>query len=361
MPRCLIFPFLILTILMYYGSAFANTDYKVLSKAGAESVISHKAAHDKAVDSRGIGVFYGSESYYGTGLRKYKLKPGKALIFERLMLDNNFGEKFDDYQEMEKAAADKAKEENFELSLPPKSTDCFEWCLLIFKDAFEKSGMKEEWLRITRRAHQRSRNSSIPKIWGNGMIGAELAKVLVETGWLALYYNPDTNIPADKPAYIPPPPKDDFPGYGYKWWKDVYFHWEEHSASHIAAKYQRTYYGIPISDFIVDYRPTLELELAEEKETTNERGEKYFIKKTVPVDPPTPKRGDKIKKLEKVPFGFILAGGGRHTALISYGKVYEVHRDYSPTKKDLIEIKDFETEWQWLSGVIIVPPGAWSF
>ncbi len=66
-----------------------------------------------------------------------------------------------------------------------------------------------------------------------------------------------------------------------------------------------------------------------------------------------------VKELKQIPFGLVLARGGKHAAVISYGEVYEVHLEREPLDKELIDVKDFKTQWPWLSGVIMVPPDNW--
>jgi len=181
-----------------------------------------------------------------------------------------------------------------------------------------------------------------------GVIGTELAKVLVDEGWIALYYNPDTVLPKDKPAIIPP--KEEIKKLDLRFlWFDFFVGWAEHVESYNVVKEKKNYYNIPITDMILDYNPTTELKDIRFSS----------LNATVLVDSPTVKKTDKVEKLKQIPFGLLLARGGQHSAIISYGKVYEVHHAAGPVNKKLIDVKDFETEWDWLSGVILVPPGSW--
>ena len=126
MSRCLMFLFLILMILMCYCSAFGkNINYEILGGTGAETIMMYKMAHDEAIDSAGVGLFYGSDSPYGRDTKR----------------EDNIGT----------------------LIFPPAPTDCLGWCLLVLKETFEKSQMKEEWLKINRTAFERSKKSPISK------------------------------------------------------------------------------------------------------------------------------------------------------------------------------------------------------
>lgn len=333
----------------------------LLSQEGASTVKKYKESHDEAIDKTGVGKFYGSESYYAIGLKVYHLNPYQALEFEKLLSDEEFTEKFNNYSTRNKMAAEKAKTETTKIK-PPAETDCLEWCLLNLKKAHAKAGMSQDWKIVISKALEKSRNTQVSKEYNKkGVIGAELAKVLAEAGWAGIYYNPDTNLPSDKPAYVPDPPENK-KGMEYQTWQKRYTQWTEHTNSYDIAKKYKDYYSIPVTELVINYRPTTELMDPYVADTTPMTDEGEHIQKLEPivlVKPLTTKQTDELEQLKNIPFGFLLTRGGNHCAIYSYGKVYEVHRDKGPSSKELIEVKDFETEWQWLSGVIMVPPGEW--
>jgi hypothetical protein len=195
-----------------------------------------------------------------------------------------------------------------------KSTDCIKFVLEALQLGFEKTNMKSEWNKIEKQLLS--------------MSGQQLAKALIDIGWIALFYAPDTN---------------NFYDYDKK---------KEHSTSCFdALKYKK--YGneynkpiIPIYDCVVNYSPTM----------------KY--KDDFPVENPTQLELDKINKVMKLPFAFLLAKYGRHTALLIKGKVFEVHWTES-CYTNLFDTKrsfkyDFSPgTWDWLSGLIVTPKIFW--
>jgi hypothetical protein len=147
--------------------------------------------------------------------------------------------------------------------------------------------------------------------------GTTIFKGYEDAGWEGLYYNPDVNHAADRD--------------------------QEHSYSYSTAKKHSKYYGIKVVDCIINYNPN----------------SIYEDGTDIPPASRTPKESTKVTKLGKVPFGVMLARGGRHTAMILSGRVYEVHYSQGPRDLDLYGSTDFETEWPWYSGIIMVPPGHW--
>ncbi|MFC1749685.1 hypothetical protein ACFL2V_12865 [Pseudomonadota bacterium] len=180
-----------------------------------------------------------------------------------------------------------------------KSTDCITYALNVISHAFENTGNP----------------AAAKKVWKLGKHGTELAKYLVEShNWKGVYINPDVIHPADG---------DD-----------------EHAfTSHLASKTCK-YYKIPLEYKVINYSVTPKT--GPEFGTVNRR-------KGV-----TPLNTVDIKSLDLVNFGFGVSRGGRHTWLFSAGKVYEVHWDEIGV--NLYEASPIRT-YQWLSGVIVVPPG----
>ena len=183
------------------------------------------------------------------------------------------------------------------------SSDCITYQTEAAALGHEKSLANMDWIRI--KSHMKS---------GKGTL---LFKGYVEAGWIGLYYNPDIKHPADR---------DD-----------------EHPASYRSVAKMGKYYDIPVTDSVVNYSPTLV----------------YDDGAAILPAEVTAKDAVNLEKLKKVPFGVMIVRGGRHTAILMKGKVYEVHWKKGPRDLDLYGVSDFETEWEWLSGMIMVPPGKW--
>lgn len=181
-------------------------------------------------------------------------------------------------------------------------TSCIDYLLEATALGHEKSLAKADWKRI--RSFMRE-----------GM-GTLLFKGFEDAGWIGLYFNPDVHNPSDK--------------------------LREHSFSYEELQKHAKYYDLKVRSSIINYRPT----------TTFDDG-------TSPKNV-TPLENSQINKLKGVPFGVLVARGGRHTALIMSGVVFEVHWKMSARDVDLYTATDFEADWQWLSGLIMVPPGFWT-
>jgi hypothetical protein len=334
---------------------YDNKVWDDFSKKGASSVMNYKTLHDKSVDKKGYGIFYGSSSKYIDYIKMFGVTPYQSILMDKMLSDGDFvssyfdkeGDSFDDLERtaLKKVLGEKAPSD----FKTPKNIDCLEWCLLNMRQAYKGSGMSQDWKNILEIVVENSNKTLVSKNYGfKGVVGTELAKVLVDDGWVALYYNPDIVTPNDKPAIIPP--KEEVRKTDLRFlWFEYFGKWTEHIGSYKIAKEKKQYYNIPITDMILNYKPTTELK---DIRFTD-------INSTVIIDSPTVKKTDKVEKLKQIPFGLLLARGGQHSAIISYGKVYEVHRASGPIDKNIIDVKDFETEWDWLSGVILVPPGSW--
>lgn len=170
-------------------------------------------------------------------------------------------------------------------------TDCITYVIDVLKYAFTQTGQQA----VAR------------KVGGLGTYGTALAAYLTTVRWNAHYWNPDVNNPPDNDR--------------------------EHPFSYALALKTRKYYGIPLSGYIVDYRPT----------------------EVAPPKKKTARDGAAFDEFKKVKFAYGLARGGRHTFLCSYGMVYEVHWEEIGDK--LYERSDFYN-FVWNSGVVVTPPDA---
>lgn len=170
-------------------------------------------------------------------------------------------------------------------------TDCITYVINVLKYAFSQVGQK----------------AVAQKVGGLGAYGTALAAYLTTVQWKAHYWNPDVNNPQDNDR--------------------------EHPFSYAMALKTRKYYGIPLSGYIVDYRPTV----------------------VAPPKKMTVRDGVAFDEFKKVRFAYGLARGGKHTFLCSYGMIYEVHWDEIGDK--LYEMSEFD-KFEWNSGVVVTPPDA---
>jgi len=159
-------------------------------------------------------------------------------------------------------------------------------------------------------------------IAGKSKKGTEFAKYLQTIGWKGIYWNPDVDNPFDDS--------------------------NEHPYSYAIAKKTKTYYGIPISDFVINFRPTPVY-------SNNPPWWKVWESKKLDKNKMTQNDVAGLTKLKGVRFGFGAARGGRHTFLYGSGSIYEVHWVGIGILGNLYEKSPFE-DYGWLSGVLMVPP-----
>ena len=183
-----------------------------------------------------------------------------------------------------------------------KPTDCITYVINVLKHAFEKDGRKPVAEKVAKL----------------GKKGTELAAYLVkEQKWTGIYYNPDVNHPRDG---------------------DV-----EHPFSRKKTLESKQYYTIPISYFLINYKPTPKSD-PKYKSFTGLGGSKE----------PTEVDETQLEMVNLIKFAYGVSRGGKHTWLYSFGKIYEVHWD--KIGADLYEATNLE-DFAWLSGAL-VPPDA---
>jgi hypothetical protein len=189
-------------------------------------------------------------------------------------------------------------------------TDCITYCYQVIEWAYQQMGQK----------------SIADQVYKKRTLGTELAKYLQSIGWKAVYWNPDVKNPSDGQ--------------------------NEHPYSYTVASKNGTYYGIPVTGIVINYRPTIIMD------------QPGFFTSLLGVKPtPSPRMTAKdltgINKLNSVRFGYGLARGGMHTFLYGSGSIYEVHWTGLGTTPNgpngLYEKSPFEN-YSWLSGVVLVPP-----
>ena len=172
-----------------------------------------------------------------------------------------------------------------------EKTDCITYVIKTLSKAFTQVG-ETDAAKTTRSLYED---------------GSDLAKYLVEQqDWTGYYWNPDVRHPSDNDS--------------------------EHPSTYQEAQRTGLYYGIPITGYIINYRPH---------------------------KPATKLDRQGLDWLRKVKFGYGIARGARHTFLVSFAEIYEVHWEeigdklYSKTPLE-------SPQWKWLSGAIVVPPGTTS-
>lgn len=168
--------------------------------------------------------------------------------------------------------------------------------------------------------------------------GTTLAQGFEASGWTGIYYNRDVDHPED----------------GDSW----------HRKRGKATLKGKSFFGCELSESIVDYLPTTELEdgttIAPAKRTKLDKASKA-----------------RLDELLKVPWALLNGRAGSHVAMLISGTVYEIHwtglpwRDY-PSPRNKYEVfddrKGFVPDpkdpdaptWGFLSGCVHVPPGFWT-
>ena len=232
-------------------NAMADGTMPFFATAAATAARRMDEAHDKAIEERGYGV------YYGNRLKDATDWPGAIPL------------------------------------------DCTSFVLEILKQAFKAAGMQDEWSRVFAEALKNSGSS--------GFKGIELMKSLERSGWSGHYWNPDVKNPRDNG--------------------------DEHPWSYVLATRNDSYYGLPVDmgQAIINYNLT---------------------------DSDEPQSSPGMEALKEVPFALLAAKGGMHMGAVIYGQVYEFHWSTGATSKAVITAVPL-TEWDWLSGAVVVPPGTW--
>jgi hypothetical protein len=175
-------------------------------------------------------------------------------------------------------------------------SDCTEWTLSVIGSAYKAKGKGEEWKNI--------KATALANSGADGMKGTELIKAIQATGgWTGVFFGPDPRNPGDKDP--------------------------EHPTAYKKVREDGTYYGISVdnSKSVVEYRRT---------------------------DTTKPAKTEQLEKLRKVPFGIMVARGGRHMMLMINGMVYELHWDKSASDADVIQATPLEN-FAWESGVVLIP------
>jgi hypothetical protein len=192
-------------------------------------------------------------------------------------------------------------------------SDCQTYILDVLKFAYEKTGQREVY---------RGLMGAFKK---EGTTGTVMCKYLVRNGWKAYLFMPDTDNPSDGKS--------------------------AHTKMYKNSLKSKTWWGVPLTDFIVNYNPTSELMGGvKEKTKQDEAGKRKF------------------DSLSNVGFSVCVFTEGLHTALHSKGMIYEVHWDVlseqsrvdnpNYTRFYASELYERSPLWGfgWLEGIIVIPP-----
>ncbi len=175
-------------------------------------------------------------------------------------------------------------------------SDCTEWALSVIGGAYKAQGKGDEWKNIMATARANS--------GADGLKGTEVIKAIQAQGnWTGVFFGPDPRNPADSDP--------------------------EHPTAYKKVREQGTYYGISVDNdkSVVEYRRT---------------------------DTTKPAKTEQLEKLRKVPFGIMVARGGKHMMIMINGFVYELHWDKLATDPDVLQATPLEN-FEWLSGVVLIP------
>ena len=248
------------------------------AEAARSSVVDRSAEHQAQLESRGVGTHFGGKSEFGQ------------------MSDE---EKQDWLQQQ---ARDGVVIDPAELT----QSSCIEWAMEHVRAWYEATGQLELYEAIE--AETRAAN----------LRGTALAQILVQNGWQAWYFNPDTSYRGHEDA------------------PDA-----EHSYSHHIAETQGTYYDVPLTGQLVN----------------------------------TEAHPERLDALEATPFCGCRAGGiacdrgcGWSDQRIGSGTRTGPNFDLSDAYRDIIpaytayngggDMAEHMTRAMWGSGLIVTPPGS---
>jgi hypothetical protein len=182
----------------------------------------------------------------------------------------------------------------------PRIISCINWVLHHLGEGYAAAGRGDVWQSINKIVVQNDRDGTV------------LMQELKKDGWTALYWNPDVKRPSDGDP--------------------------EHPWTYQQVKKGKPYYGTPVDDMIINYRPT--------------------------AGSPTPRDLTGLRELRRVPLWAAVANGGYHAFLGIRDQVNESHSTKNPDNIENVEQGPLAalgttTSVKYNSGVILVPPGLW--
>ena len=270
-----------------------------------------KSNHDDLIFTRGFGTHFGNKFKYNYPTEDACLQDYSLIQFRRIdnsWIDSNRGKWL---------KSEKADYDNSVGKFGVQKTSCIEYVESVLENGFKLTGMAGDWEQIWN--YFKTKDG----------IGQHLAKILVDCGWVALYYNPDVINPFDKNQEH----------------CDTYKEIQSHGTYGTKNGKINIPPSIPIHDCIVNYCPT-----------------RIFEDGTFPTKITTTE-SIKITQLVSLPFAFLMSKWSIHTAMLISGKVYEVHWDGGPKTNHLFSNSrsfvfngDETKSWEWLHGLVIVPP-----
>jgi hypothetical protein len=234
--------------------------------------------------------------------------------------------------------------------------------------------------------------------------GVSLARGLAAAGWEILYYNPDTRNPGDldydeafylcttagcKAKYsfdYKDPKRKVYEELGQDWKCGgcgagksaikLYGMHIEHAESAEEVKSQGTYHGIEVDHVLFDYRPTWahkcnpkkcprkkagRCEPDDHRTSDGRCGRRYYSGSRTPRAPRA--TFELLERVKRAPFALLLGRPNVHVATLVEGKVWESGVGLSPfnrlfkTEAPFYWTSREEDGWDYLSGVMALPPG----
>lgn len=190
-----------------------------------------------------------------------------------------------------------------------ETTDCITYAMKTLGQAFAKVGQSSVWNQVKAVAYQRSRQRS-----PNGISGIDLMTALQDIGWVAYFIVADSDPTTMENTSS-----------------------KHHMVELGMARGGRPMFGsrngvpgVKAAGALTDYGPAEDSKHARNAES--------------------------LARLRRLDVAFAAADGGRHTALLSKGQIWESHIGQAATSENIIEATSLET-WAWKSMLIVAPPG----
>lgn len=199
-----------------------------------------------------------------------------------------------------------------------RRTDCQTYIQDVIRYAYEKIGRRDLYNGLLKFYKTRDLTN-----------GTVMAEYLVKNGWKAYLFMPDTEQPFDDN--------------------------KDHTTMYKTALKTETWWKVPLSGFIVNYKPTIDTEMGR------------HIAKPTALDEGGKK---KLAALANVKFGACVFTGARHTGILSRGEILEVHwKNISEQRVIDEKYRGFQTydegklydstpliDFGWVEGIIVIPP-----
>ncbi|MCB9072034.1 MAG: hypothetical protein H6623_00310 [Bdellovibrionaceae bacterium] len=291
------------------AAIFSEEETQIAMNAGRQSIINSTRAHYQHLQKTGIGLFYGVRSDYSP--IKHSTEDDTWSDLERFsyiktVLKKDFVTQLGSADAVDSYARSLVgMQESTPRSGDIQITGSLLWTLRHLRAAYASVGKEKRARQIVREV---LKNDNGPNV---------LMKELQKDGWEAIYWNPDVAQPNETNGKLR----------------------QMHQRS--VQEAQNGLYNnrsIFLQHTLVNYRPS-----------SNSKTKKSL---------------SSLKRLEHIPFWVGLANYGRQTFVGYLGRVSESHSSEMPISRMLIKESLF-ADWQgytrekYLSGIIMIPPGAW--